>query len=158
MDNGTADDRAARLCGRARSQRFAGRITRRNPPAGPGFASKPFGPLSFVRGAAIGLCGGLLLLIPAAVFGQTNYYAANGTEYAIAGPLPADQVLPDVALNANGGFLVWQDYATDGSGFGVSAQRVDDTLSGTLSTFRVNAQGTNDQENARVALLKHGGS
>ena len=31
-------------------------------------------------------------------------------------------------------------------------------LSGTLGTFRVNAQGTNDQENARVALLKNGGA
>jgi hypothetical protein len=35
---------------------------------------------------------------------------------------------------------------------------LDSTLSGTLSTFRVNVQGTNDQENARVALLKNGGA
>ena len=62
------------------------------------------------------------------------------------------------AVTANGGFVVWQDNATDGSGWGVSAQRVDGTLSGTLSPFRVNVQGTNDQENARVALLKNGGA
>ena len=54
--------------------------------------------------------------------------------------------------------MVWQDNVTDGSGWGVSAQRLDSTLSGTLSTFRVNVQGTNDQENPRVALLKNGGA
>ena len=91
-------------------------------------------------------------------FAQTNYYTANGTEYAAVGSLPGDQVFPDVAVGTAGGFVVWQDNATDGDGWGVSAQRVDSTLSGTLSTFRVNAQGTNDQEKARVALLKNGGA
>ena len=114
--------------------------------------------LSFTRKPAVCFCWGLVLALPAAVFGQTNYYATNGTEYAIIGSLPGDQVWPDVAVNASGGFVVWQDNATDGSGWGVSARRLDGTLSGTLSTFRVNAQGTNDQENARVALLKNGGA
>jgi hypothetical protein len=54
--------------------------------------------------------------------------------------------------------VVWQDNITDGDGWGVSAQRLDSTLSGTLSTFRVNVQGTNDQSNPRVALLKNGGA
>jgi hypothetical protein len=120
---------------------------------------KAFMPLSLsVRGAAICLCWGLFLGNPAAVFGQANYYRTNGTEYAVVGSLPGDQVLPDVALNSSGGFVVWQDNITDGNGWGVSARRLDSTLSGTLSTFRVNVQGTNDQENARVALLKNGGA
>ncbi len=114
--------------------------------------------LSFARKAATCFCWGLLLALPAAVFGQTNYYTTNGMEYAIAGSLPGDQVWPDVAAGTNGGFVVWQDNATDGSGSGVSAQRLDGTLSGTLSAFRVNVQGANDQENARVALLKNGGA
>ena len=116
--------------------------------------------LSFARRAAICFCWGLFLGIPAAVFGQTNYYATNGTEYAIVGSLPGDQVWPDVAAGINGGFIVWQDNATDGSGLGVSASRLDSTLS-TVSTWsdqRVNVTGTNDQENARVALLKNGGA
>jgi len=92
------------------------------------------------------------------VLAQTNYYSPNGTEYAMIGSLPGDQVFPDVAINPNGGFVVWQDNATDGDGWGVSARRLDSTLSGTLGTFRVNAQGTNDQEKARVALLKNGGA
>jgi hypothetical protein len=115
-------------------------------------------PLLCARRAVVSLCWGLLLVIPSAVFSQTNYYTTNGTEYAVAGSLPGDQVFPDAAVSPSGGFVVWQDNATDGSGWGVSARRVDGTLSGTLSPFRVNVIGTNDQENARVALLKNGGA
>ena len=92
--------------------------------------------------------------------GQTNYYTTNGTEYSQSSvlPLPGDQVYPDAAITTNGGFVVWQDNITDGSGWGISARQLDGTLSGALSTFRVNSQGTNDQENPRVALLKNGGA
>ncbi len=114
--------------------------------------------LSYTRKPAVCFCLGLVLALPAAVFGQTNYYATNGTEYAIVGSLPGDQVWPDVAVTANGGFVVWQDNATDGAGWGVSARRLDSTLSGALSTFRVNAQGANDQENPRVAMFKNDGA
>jgi hypothetical protein len=100
----------------------------------------------------------LLAGIPAVVFGQTNYYATNGTEYAIVGSLPGDQVHPDAAVTTNGGFVVWQDNITDGSGWGVSAMQLNPTLSGSGSSFRVNVQGTNDQENPRVALLPGGGA
>ena len=114
--------------------------------------------LSFTRMTVVCLCWGLFFSFPATVLGQTNYYATNGTEYAIVGSLPGDQVWPDMAVTANGGFVVWQDNSTDGSGWGVSARRLDSTLSGTLSTFRVNVQGTNDQENPRVAMLKNNGA
>ena len=114
--------------------------------------------LLLARKAATCFCWGLFLVIPAAVFGQTNYYTTNGMEYAIVVSLPGDQVRPDLAIGTNGGFVVWQDNATDGSGSGVSAQRLDSTLSGTLSSFPVNVTGTNDQEHARVALLKNGGA
>jgi hypothetical protein len=114
--------------------------------------------LPFARRVAICFCWGLFLVIPSAVFAQTNYYSTNGVEYAIIGSLPGDQVFPDAAVTTNGGFVVWDDNATDGSGLGVSARKVDGTLSGALSTFRVNVQGTNDQENPRVALLKNNGA
>ena len=114
----------------------------------------------FARRAAICFCWGLFLGIVPAIFGQTNYYRTNGTEYAIIGSLPGDQVWPDVALNSSGGFVVWQDNITDGAGWGISATRLDSTLSADLtwSDQRVNVQGTNDQENARVALLKNNGA
>ena len=121
-------------------------------------SAKPFMFLSFARRAAICLCWGMFLAVPAIVRGQTNIYAANGTEYPVIGSLPGDQVFPDAAVTPTGGFVVWRDNATDGDGWGVSARRLDSTLSGTLGTFRVNVQGTNDQENARVTMLKNGGA
>lgn len=89
---------------------------------------------------------------------QTNYYSANGTEYAIVGPLAGDQVTPAAAISTNGGYLVWSDNATDGDSWGVSARKLDSTLSGTLGTFRVNTNGVGAQENPRVALLQGGGA
>jgi len=89
---------------------------------------------------------------------QTNYYSPNGTEYPVIGALSGDQVFPDVAVTPAGGFVVWQDNITDGNGWGVSARRLDSTLSGTLGTFRVNVTGAGSQENPRVALLKGGGA
>jgi hypothetical protein len=147
----------AALSFQRRQSHFAGRIFGQDAPAGLE-SSKSIMSLLFARRAAICFCWGLFLVIPAAVFGQTNYYANNGTEYPVIGSLPGDQVFPDAAVTPSGGFMVWQDNITDGDGWGVSAQRLDGTLSGTLGTFRVNAQGAGDQENPRVALLQNGGA
>ena len=106
-------------------------------------------------------CVAVSLLLASADFASaqsTNYYSTNGTEYAIVGTLPGDQVFPDVAVSPTGGFLVWQDNNTDGSGWGIGARRLDSTFSGALSTFRVNQIGAGDQEHPRVALLKNGGA
>ena len=152
LSNWIQDLFAVRRAGRACSgKRFFGQ----NAPARLKF--KTF-MLLFAHRAVFCFCWGLFLIVPAAVFGQTNYYSANGTEYAVIGSLPGDQVFPDAAVTTTGGFVVWQDNITDGSGEGISARRLDGTLSGTLGTFRVNVQGTNDQENPRVALLKNGGA
>jgi len=90
--------------------------------------------------------------------GQTNYYGPNGTEYAVVGSLPGDQVFPSAAISSTGGFVVWQDNYTDGDSWGISARRLDATLSGSLSPFRVNVVGAGSQQNPRVALLKNGGA
>jgi hypothetical protein len=89
---------------------------------------------------------------------QTNYYAVNGTEYAVIGSLPGDQMFSDVAISPAGGFVVWEDNITDGDGTGISARRLDSTLSGALGTFRVNRIGAGNQEHPRVATLKNGGA
>jgi hypothetical protein len=113
---------------------------------------------------AVKTLGGLALIVslPATIYGQnnnsTNYYATQAGEYAPAGILLGEQNHPALALNASGGFLVWQDNITDGDGLGISAVRLDSTFSPTLGNFRVNQQGTNDQENPQVALLKGGGA
>src|SRR5271156_3592096 len=84
--------------------------------------------LLFARRAAICFCWGSFLVVSGDVFGQTNYYSTNGTEYAVIGFFPGDQVMPDAAVTPNGGFVVWEDNITDGDGRGVSAQRLDGTL------------------------------
>jgi hypothetical protein len=103
------------------------------------------------------LCAGLAAGIPGSLLGQ-NFYVANGGQYAVAGVIPGDQVHPHVALKSSGGYLVWEDAFTDGNGLGISALRLDSSLSGTLSPFRVNQNATNNQERARVSLLKAGGA
>lgn len=141
---------------RRRRSHFVGSFFGHNAPAGLGFKkSIMLSPLA--RLSAICLCLGLFLVMSSVVFGQ-SYYTTNGTEYSVIGLQPGDQVFPDVAVNPGGGFVVWQDNITDGDGWGVSAERLDGTLSGTLGVFRVNVQGAGDQENPRVALLKNGGA
>jgi hypothetical protein len=109
------------------------------------------------RRAAFCFCWAIFLAIPAAVFGQTNYYAAYGSQYSIIGSLPGDQIYPGVALNTNGGYVVWQDNITDPVGEGISAMQLNSTLSGSGDIFAVNATSTN-AANSHVALLKNGGA
>ena len=94
---------------------------------------------------------------PAWVSAQSGY-APEAGEYAVAGALAGEQTFPDLALNGSGGFIVWQDNITDGSGLGISARQLNGTFSGSLGNFRVNQSGADDQENARVSLLNGGGA
>jgi hypothetical protein len=101
---------------------------------------------------------GLVLALPAAVFAQSGSgYVTNGTEFAPAGALPGDQIDAAVSLNASGGYLVWADNITDGSGYGISAVRLDSTFSPAFSPFRINLQGADDQERPQASLLNGGG-
>jgi len=100
----------------------------------------------------------IAVLLPLSLQAQTNYYNPNGTEYAVVGAQAGDQVFPDLAISSVGGFVVWQDNITDGDSWGISARRLDSTLSGVLGSFRVNANGAGSQENPRVALFKGGGA
>lgn len=101
--------------------------------------------------------GCALVLASGLAFGQASY-ETNGTEYAIAGTLAGDQVHPQAALTASGGYLVWADNITDGSGLGISAVRLDSSFSAAYAPFRVNATGAADQENPQVSLLQGGGA
>ncbi|MDB6111549.1 MAG: hypothetical protein JWR69_3299 [Pedosphaera sp.] len=100
---------------------------------------------------------GLAVAFPSLVLAQSGYIT-NGVEYAPVGNLPGDQVNPALALNASGGYLVWSDNITDGSGFGISAVRLDSSYSPTLGNFRINLNGTDEQEKPQVTLLKGGGA
>ncbi len=98
--------------------------------------------------------------LPATVLAQSppSTYAANGNQYPIAGVMPGEQVHPQLSINASGGYLVWEDNITDGYGLGVSALRLDSTLSGSFAPFRVNDTAALDQERPAVSLLNGGGA
>jgi len=101
-----------------------------------------------------------LLAVAAVPFwGQAQgHYAAGGGEYNIAGELPGEQMYPQASITTSGGYLVWEDNRTDGFGLGISALKLDSSLSGVLSSFRVNVNGNHDQERPSVAMLKDGGA
>ena len=111
-----------------------------------------------LRAQKIFVCLSLALGIQTSLLAKGSSYVTNGTEYAIAGTLPGDQVHPHLALTSSGGYLVWEDNVTDGYGLGLSALRLDGNFSASLAPFRVNATATNDQEQAQVALLNGGGA
>lgn len=104
---------------------------------------------------AVGVC--VAAATPAVGFAQSGF-APQGGEYAVAASLPGDQVKPRLSISTGGGYVVWQDNITDGSGWGISAQALDSTLAPILSPFRVNVIGKDDQENPQVALLNNGGA
>ena len=70
-----------------------------------------------------------------------------------------DQLSPDVTALAGGGFLVtWASYSQDGSGYGVYAQRFDDTAGAQGGEFRVNTRLSLSQYDPAVAGLATGGA
>lgn len=99
----------------------------------------------------------VVLALPAIVSGQGNYVAEGG-EYKAAGTLAGDQIEAQLSIKTTGGYLVWRDNITDGDGYGISARKLDGSLTGVMSTFRVNEAGDLDQERPQVSILKSGGA
>jgi hypothetical protein len=95
----------------------------------------------------------LLPLFAVGVQGQLAF-TPQEAQYELTRLMPGDQVAPKLALNANGGYLVWQDNATDGDGLGIRAMMLNNYFSPVLQrVFRVNQQGAADQMKPAVALL-----
>lgn len=111
--------------------------------------------LQFARKTAV--CWLVASVGPMIVHGQSGFVPEAG-EYGISGGLPGEQVWPHLSLRQSGGYVVWEDNATDGNGQGVSARRLDGSLVGTLSSFRVNEVGNGDQNRPQVTVLNDGGA
>jgi len=107
------------------------------------------------------ICWCLAAASPAVVFGQPSF-SPQGGEYPIAGALPGDQTYPCAAINANGGYLVWQDNAVTTNGLRIRAESLNGNLIGANAPFAVSAvamaKTTGDQEKPQVALLQGGGA
>jgi hypothetical protein len=102
---------------------------------------------------------GVVLSLAAALITQIALAQVEplGSEYTISGPIAGDQVFPAAAINASGGYVVWQDAFADGNGQGISARRLDSSLSpSVLAHLRVNQQTAGNQRHPQVALLASG--
>ena len=104
----------------------------------------------------LGVCGLFALSVGAASAGSA--YVRQGSDYPVTRLQYGDQILASISTGNTGGYLVWQDNATDGEGLGISAQRLQGNLLSDLGVFRVNEGGTGDQQNAKVKLFKEGGA
>jgi len=112
---------------------------------------------SFSKARWIGI-GCLLAVFTPWLATAEGSYTVEGGEFGITGTLPGEQVYPQLSIRPAGGYLVWQDNVTDGSGYGISARRLDSSLSSSYSVFRVNELGTDDQERPCLSLLNDGGA
>jgi hypothetical protein len=88
------------------------------------------------------------------VFGQR--YASSGAplggEFRVNTYTTSYQVLPDVAMDGAGNFVVaWSSYGPDGATYGVFAQRFDSAGTPLGAEFRVNTYTTNGQTRSAVA-------
>ncbi|MFC5768639.1 PKD domain-containing protein, partial [Thauera sinica] len=94
------------------------------------------------------------------VFGQR--YAADGSalgaEFQVNSHGADNQYEPDVAVLADGGFVVvWRSDSQDGSGAGVFGQRYDASGNAVGAEFRVNTGTSGNQYQPSVSALSHGG-
>jgi hypothetical protein len=109
---------------------------------------------SFLNACKRLLFNSLIMLAPMVVSGQGLVPA--GGEYCIGGALFGDQVHPRLALNGNGGWLVWQDNSIDGQGFGIAAAQVGGAYGTVSNRFRVNETLGGNQEKPGITQLKDG--
>lgn len=102
-----------------------------------------------------------MLAVPLLVNGQ-NAFSPGGNDYVIAGALGGDQTAPQAAVNAAGGFVVWQDNSVNVNGLRIRAQRLNSSLTRSQLPFSVSSvagvANVGDQEKPQVALLKNGGA
>lgn len=115
----------------------------------------------FCKPAAHGIlaaAGGLVLALILPTGAAEPPFPPQGGEFKPARTLLGDQVHPWLSYGPDGGFLVWEDNGADGDGTGIMAIRLAPDLTPILSTFRVNVQGSGNQERPRVARLAGGGT
>ncbi len=112
--------------------------------------------LSLSRAVRRPALAGLVALGSTLLYGQADYSPQEG-EYSLTRGRLGDQTHPALSLRADGGYVVWQDYATDGEGLGISARRLNNSLSPVLAnTFRVNETSVGDQSAPTVEMLANG--
>ena len=96
----------------------------------------------------------ILALFPSPLFAQTLTRSAG--EFSIIGTQPGDQLWPQLALNPDGGYILWQDNGLDGRGLSIGALHLNNRLIPDRDPFIVNHTTAGDQERPHAALLSNG--
>jgi len=79
--------------------------------------------------------------------------SASGGEFQVNTHTTWDQADPDIAIDANSGFVVvWRSYGQDGSSNGIFGQRFDPNNSYSGDEFQVNSNVTGNQTEPAVAI------
>ena len=77
----------------------------------------------------------------------------NGLEFRVNTTTASSQILPSVAMDAAGDFVIaWQSYGQDGDGYGIYAQRYNSAGVSQGNEFLVNTTTKGYQDDASVAL------
>src|SRR5690606_9020679 len=80
-----------------------------------------------------------------------------GEEFQVNTYTTKNQVLPSVAMDSDGDFVItWHSFGQDGAGYGIYARRYDRLGNATGSEFKVNTYTTNIQSNPDVAMDSDG--
>jgi len=93
------------------------------------------------------------------IYGQRYNAAgvAQGSEFLVNNTTAGQQREPQVAMDANGNFVVvWADNALDGSGMGIFARRFDASGTALGNAFQVNTFATGYQGHPQIALHTSG--
>ena len=78
---------------------------------------------------------------------------AQGVEFRVNTTTANSQILPDIALDADGDFVIaWTSYGQDGSGNGIFAQRYNAAGVAQGIEFRVNTTTANFQVSPDIAM------
>jgi len=83
--------------------------------------------------------------------------ATVGSEFQVSTTTGEDQSFPSIAMDADGDFVIsWSDYGHDGSGYGVYAQRYDNTGTAIGGEFLVNTYTISFQWFSSIAMNDEG--
>lgn len=103
----------------------------------------------------------LAIVSPAFAIAQPTP-TALGAEFPIVGSITGDQMFPQLAANATGGYLVWQDNSVTDLGLRIRAARMNTALSPVdgpiIVSSAAKSKTAGNQEKPQVALLSDGGA
>ena len=85
-------------------------------------------------------------------------FIPQGGEYSLSGEVLGDQTRAAAAVTEEGGFVVWDDNASDDDGFGISVRRLDRNFAPVFGNFRLNIGTAGDQRNPQISAIPGGGA